>query len=143
MKKLLTTSLLIITTISTASTKINDSSKKSILKALKKHYPDLTITVKKSEKYNAYATWNKQEKPEIILTTSVFENSFMNTDVLALLLCHEIGHFYGNSPKQRRGRSEKLSWSSAEGQADFYATAICMKKIINDLPIMNIEKNHK
>lgn len=48
----------------------------------------------------------------------------MNSSVMTLLLCHEIGHFLGGPPlKSRNG------WSSTEGQADYYSTSHCIKKL--------------
>ncbi len=53
-------------------------------------------------------------------------HKYLTTDGLAMVACHEIGHFLGGEPKKLRGRSNKKSWSSAEGQADYYA-ARCLE----------------
>ena len=48
----------------------------------------------------------------------------MNPSTLKLLLCHEMGHLLGGAPlKSRNG------WSSTEGQADYYSTLACAKRM--------------
>lgn len=49
----------------------------------------------------------------------------MNTDTLALVLCHEIGHHLGGAPIVMRHDGE----GSDEGQADYFATSKCMRRI--------------
>jgi hypothetical protein len=44
----------------------------------------------------------------------------MNSDVLQLLLCHELGHFLGGPPLKSR-----TGWSSTEGQADYFSGRKC------------------
>jgi hypothetical protein len=48
-------------------------------------------------------------------------------------MCHELGHHFGGAPKNFRGRSERRSWSSAEGQADYFASNKCMPKLIQEI----------
>jgi hypothetical protein len=46
----------------------------------------------------------------------------MNSSVLLMLLCHEVGHYLGGPPlKSRNG------WSSTEGQADYFSALECLK----------------
>ena len=52
----------------------------------------------------------------------------MTVDSLALAVCHEIGHFLGGAPRYREYEDNSF-WSSAEGQADYFATAKCLKKV--------------
>jgi hypothetical protein len=42
-----------------------------------------------------------------------------------MVVCHEIGHHIGGSPKYRGH-----AWASNEGQSDYFATAKCMKRIL-------------
>jgi hypothetical protein len=44
----------------------------------------------------------------------------MNSDVLQILLCHELGHFLGGPPLKSRA-----GWSSTEGQADYFTGKEC------------------
>lgn len=145
MKNLFTLTLASIATLTlNASTQtLPGKLQQSTYQIIKKYYPQIEIKIEDSEKYNAYATWSSDNKPKIVITNAVLRNELITTDVLALLICHELGHFYADSPKQRRGNTQKLSWSSAEGQADYYASSICMKKIINDLPKYEVNNDIK
>ncbi len=51
---------------------------------------------------------------------------FVNDDVITLVACHEIGHHIGGYPFKENG------WSSAEGQADYFATHACLPKVWKD-----------
>jgi hypothetical protein len=81
-------------------------------------------------KLNAYATRDDYNNPIINITAGLANHDLITKDSLSLIICHELGHFLGGAPKKIRGRSTKRSWSSAEGQADYYATAYCMKKVL-------------
>ncbi len=91
---------------------------------------------------NAYATRDDNNNPVVNITGGMLGHDLLSQDGLALILCHEIGHFLGGEPKKLRGRSTKKSWSSAEGQADYFATAHCIKKVFKELPaIVHTEKS--
>jgi hypothetical protein len=49
-------------------------------------------------------------------------------DAYALVICHELGHFLGETPKKLY-RSGKPAWPSVEGQADYFATLKCLRKV--------------
>ena len=49
-------------------------------------------------------------------------------DAFALVLCHELGHHLGGTPrKDLYGRGPE--WPSTEGQADYFATLKCLRKV--------------
>ena len=48
-------------------------------------------------------------------------------DSLLLVICHEMGHHLGGAP--RKGISEKY-WASSEGQADYWASMKCMRRVL-------------
>ena len=49
----------------------------------------------------------------------------------ALVVCHEVGHHIGGAPKKVGYYSN--SWASNEGQADYFATLKCLRRVwIND-----------
>ena len=48
-------------------------------------------------------------------------------DSLLLVICHELGHHLGGAP--RKGISPKY-WASAEGQADYWASMKCMRRVL-------------
>jgi hypothetical protein len=49
-------------------------------------------------------------------------------DGYALVMCHELGHHLGGSPKKYLGGNEPR-WPSTEGQADYFATLKCLRRI--------------
>lgn len=49
---------------------------------------------------------------------------FLSPDGFALVICHELGHHLGGAPKKKIP-----TWSSYEGQSDYFATLKCLRKI--------------
>lgn len=87
------------------------------------------VKIVEENRINAYATLNEDDIPVVSITSKMLHHEFMNKNVLKLLICHELGHAYGGFPKQFRGRSELKSWSTAEGQADYYSALVCARKL--------------
>ncbi len=55
----------------------------------------------------------------------------MNADIFMLILCHELGHHFG-------GYVFKWDfWISSEGQADYFSTQVCVRKIWGAEPQKN------
>lgn len=52
---------------------------------------------------------------------------YMTRSAIAALLCHELGHFLGGPPVQPLP-GERVHWSSAEGQADFFSASECLPR---------------
>ena len=52
---------------------------------------------------------------------------FMTLDGYALVICHEIGHHLGGAPKKTL--EARPFWPSSEGQADYWATLKCLRRI--------------
>lgn len=90
----------------------------------------IKFEIQDSDRINAYATYTDDDYLLIVISRGLLDHKLATKNVLKLMVCHELGHFIGGEPKQMRGRSDRKSWSTAEGQADFYLTSICMKKII-------------
>lgn len=107
---------------------------------------------------NAYA---HREKGKNIFTIEIMgglvRTPYLDTDSLALIMCHEMGHHLGGAPKKiieeeeqidrrssnkgifsRKPKEVKYSWSSAEGQADYYGAQKCMKKYYSYLQKNNL-----
>lgn len=57
-------------------------------------------------------------------------HQFMTKDAYTIVICHEIGHHIGGAPKKII--NQKIHWSSTEGQADYWATLKCMRRIFKD-----------
>jgi hypothetical protein len=63
-------------------------------------------------------------------------HSATTPDSLALIVCHEVGHHLGGVPKMTDQSSG--TWASVEGQADYFATLKCLRKVFSkDIDIWN------
>lgn len=67
----------------------------------------------------------------------VLSSSRLSPDVLRITVCHELGHIFGgavrrNVPMEWDGARapDGLSLLSAEGEADYYATLVCFRKMV-------------
>lgn len=74
---------------------------------------------------NAYAnqigsTW------QISMYGGLARHHFVTDDGFMLVVCHETGHHLGGAPKYYGG----TDWASTEGQADYFSTLKCMKRIL-------------
>lgn len=83
-----------------------------------------------SSKVGASTTSDLEDNPIIKVSGGLARHPKMNKFSLTLILCHELGHHHGGAPKSLRGNTDMRSWSSAEGQADYFAVSRCMKKIV-------------
>lgn len=87
---------------------------------------------------DAYATTKidrTDAKTRIIQITGGFaRHEMMTADAFALLLCHEIGHHFGGAPIpiETRDHFGELAYISGEGQADYFATLKCMRRVFAD-----------
>jgi hypothetical protein len=70
------------------------------------------------------------ERPVVKITGAVAQYAGMSLDAFAILVCHEFGHHLADGP--RIGSGHFVSWSSAEGEADYWATAECLKHYLRD-----------
>jgi hypothetical protein len=72
---------------------------------------------------NAYA-----EQVGTVWTVSMFgglaRHKTISPDGFALVVCHELGHHIGGSPRYSGG-----DWASNEGQADYFATLKCLRRV--------------
>lgn len=56
----------------------------------------------------------------------------------ATTLCHEVGHFLGDGPRQNISGAE---WSSLEGFSDDYAARVCLPQVIQKFPEKNYQES--
>ncbi len=86
-------------------------------------YRDLDLDV------SGYTDFNDAKNISIHLLGHKCKNKFFK-DEIRLLLCHELGHIVGGEPFMFfRGVTSGIA-VSAEGQADYYATSICLPHIL-------------
>jgi uncharacterized protein (TIGR02145 family) len=74
---------------------------------------------------NAYATIKNGES-HLILPGGLPRHSSMSVDAFTLVLCHEVGHHIGGYPKKDGYYS---TWASSEGQADYFGTLKCLRRV--------------
>lgn len=55
-------------------------------------------------------------------------HSEVTADGYALVMCHELGHHLGGTPKKIFESGDE-GWPSVEGQADYFATLKCLRKV--------------
>lgn len=84
------------------------------------------------ERVNASCSRDDDNNPILKIRGGLLRHPLMNEDVLNFILCHELGHFMGGAPKSFRGNTEKRSWSSVEGQADYFAVTKCLPRIYSE-----------
>lgn len=79
-----------------------------------------------------------EKKWNITVNGDFLNHPEMTYETFALVLCHEVGHFLGGAPFVQGKRLTAAVFQTApkhmsnEGQADFFATADCGKKIFGD-----------
>ncbi|WP_129353868.1 hypothetical protein [Sorangium cellulosum] len=65
-------------------------------------------------------------------------NQYLTRDVMRMITCHEIGHFFGGFPFKNGGKrgeaptsdiSDLGTFLSSEGQADYFTTKNCIRKV--------------
>jgi hypothetical protein len=76
-----------------------------------------------SNTVNAYAE-KAPKKTMITIYGGLARHKAITADGFTAVLCHELGHHFGGYPKKSTNR-----WSSAEGQADYYATMKCLRRL--------------
>ena len=82
---------------------------------------------------DAYATRDDDNNAVIVMNGGLARHPGMTFNAFLVLICHEVGHHLGGAPKILRGNSGLRSWSSAEGQADYYATSKCLPTFFDTL----------
>lgn len=144
MKKTISTILLALLCLATATAAVTEQQADQVISRLKEIYasPFLEATFKDLVFFKDFRKFEKRAYIEekslffrITLEKGLLNAKETTSDSLALILCHEVGHALGGAPFKKSKTIDQsgetittMSWSSAEGQADYYATSICMKK---------------
>ena len=102
-----------------------------------------TYAVQIQQKHDARFVWKFEwDKNHLAAGSNIYEQeaSIMlwggfvrapgsSFSLIALTLCHEVGHFLGGSPRQHFNNDPEEHWSSAEGQSDWFAAKECLPLI--------------
>lgn len=103
--------------------------------------PIVSETLKKKLVFNSFwenatvdaaTTRDEEFNPVINVYGGLARHPLISRDGFLLLLCHEVGHHLGGAPKSFRGKTTTRGWSSAEGEADYFAVTKCLPRIFND-----------
>jgi len=79
---------------------------------------------------NAYAM-QSGKKWTVAMFGGLARHQAITEDGFALVVCHELGHHIGGAPK--KAGQWASPWASNEGQADYFATLKCLRKVwLND-----------
>jgi len=107
---------------------------------------DFILSKDSQKKANAFAK-RRKDKWEITVVSSLLDLKSVTPATLGMIMCHEMGHFMGGAPyvvgrpitSVLRGRAPRKM--SCEGQADFFGSSDCFKKLVKRLPwILNVLK---
>lgn len=80
-----------------------------------------------SDEINAFAMKNSKIW-YLSFSGGLYKHKLTTDDAFALTVCHELGHLLGGAP------FNPGSEVSVEGQADFWATSVCLKKYFKEYP---------
>jgi len=75
---------------------------------------------------NAYAVQVIPGVMTVRVLGGIARHPLMTKDAFALVICHEVGHHFGGAPRKWERMNK---WSSDEGQADYFATIQCLKRL--------------
>lgn len=82
----------------------------------------------KNEKLNAGAT-QQFGNWQVVITGGLARRPELTPDGFALITCHELGHHLGGFPFGSGGFNPGGVWAASEGQADYFASQVCAKKL--------------
>lgn len=80
---------------------------------------------------NAYAQ-RSGNKYKVSMFGGLARHAAVTPDGFAMVVCHEVGHHLGGAPK--RSSWWGSSWASNEGQADYWGSTKCMKRVLDVMP---------
>lgn len=80
-----------------------------------------------SQNYLGAGSSLNQHKFTIMLYGGYVRAEGMSFELLAVTLCHELGHYLGGEPKQVFNGIK--DWSLSEGQSDYFAARECLPKV--------------
>lgn len=108
------------------SQKIKDNFIRTFSSSFDSYGANLIVNFKiENNRINAEATrrWNDWQ---INIYGGLLSHHLMTNDALVLIMCHELAHHIGGAPKK------ELLYASSEAQADYWATAVCLKKYFRE-----------
>ncbi|MDP7321620.1 MAG: hypothetical protein QF441_13495 [Bacteriovoracaceae bacterium] len=88
----------------------------------------------KSSKVNAYATRKGPDQKlwQVVFLGGMLRHKNISNNIFISIMCHELGHHLSGGP------FKKSSWVSVEGQADYFTTQNCLKKVLQHTNLIEI-----
>jgi hypothetical protein len=100
----------------------------SVVDRLRSAYPGIEFRHNWARaEVNAYAMVTKKGEQVVVLNGGLARHPAMTEEGFLLIGCHEVGHHYGGAP--RRTGLTRDKWASVEGQADYFGTLKCLRRI--------------
>lgn len=103
------------------------------------------LAIEKKEKLVVYGGWQdsradmafarRWENAEVLIYRGMAHRKEINIDALILIVCHELGHLYGGFPYK-----DQHNQTSPEGQADYFATKVCLKRALKRYSPENLDE---
>ena len=95
----------------------------------KKGQPLTVVKAWESPEVNAYAYLGHYRDVRYVkIHGGLARHAELTEDGLAAVVCHEIGHHIGGAPL----KEDVNTWAAAEGQADYFTTLKCLRKLWQD-----------
>lgn len=108
----------------------------------KRRYPALNVKFNYRKPELGARAKTLGRKSLIVFDGGILRHPQSNTDVLALILCHEIGHHLGGLPK-KYDVSKGVDTMSAEAQADYFSSSKCMRRYLKGMNNIEVLKKIK
>ncbi len=119
---------------------------KRIIRTMEKEFLDFPQYM--SEQMTIYGDWNdptadmalarRWENAQVLIFRGMAHRREIDQDALALIICHEIGHLYGGHPLKNQ-----RDYIAAEGQADYFASNMCIRRALRLFSPNNLEQRAK
>ena len=90
---------------------------------------------------NAYA-FQQGSEWHVAMFGGLARHETITIDGMSLVACHEIGHHLGGAPR-KPDFGGSVGWASNEGQADYFGTLKCLKKVFEKDDNIAILKTRK
>lgn len=83
---------------------------------------------------NAYAARDSKNGKTwtVAMYGGLARHPLVTEDGFAVVVCHELGHHLGGAPKKTQAFQVDPKWASNEGEADYFATTKCLRKIFEN-----------
>lgn len=103
----------------------------------KAHEKNFTITINKDSLVESAEAYSDGTNLRLGIQQGLLQSPRLSEDGFRMVLCHEIGHLLGGAPRRNVPfewtgpvAEDSLSFLSSEGEADYYASLVCFRKLV-------------